>query len=156
MSYRYYSTQRPVMPGGFPKPQGSTVLEIKNFDVRTFCTEIGREAWGYIEYSDPLTEHEAASYELVAPKSEPKMKRLCITYHMRNAKEDAETCFTLPATERFAEALIRGTPEHSDEAGAIMRTHRIAEYMAYMQGYKFTEIVDVREVKNVCICQAKA
>ena len=45
---RYYSTQRPVMPGGFPRK--ADVVEIKNFDVKTFCEEIGKEAWGYIEY----------------------------------------------------------------------------------------------------------
>ncbi|MCM1182947.1 MAG: hypothetical protein NC337_06210 [Roseburia sp.] len=50
---RYYSTQRPVMPIGFPKK--AEAVEIKNFDVKTFCEEIGREAWGYIEYRGELT-----------------------------------------------------------------------------------------------------
>lgn len=62
---RYYCTQRPVMPGCFPKPQGNKVLGIENFDERTYCKDIKREAWGYIEYEQPLTEKEAASYELV-------------------------------------------------------------------------------------------
>lgn len=60
---RYYSTQRPVMPGSFPK-EGAQ--EIHNFDSRTFIPEIGREAWGYIEYSRTLTPQEAASYELMS------------------------------------------------------------------------------------------
>lgn len=38
---RYYSTQRPVMPGSFPK---EGVQEIHNFDSRTYVPEIGREA----------------------------------------------------------------------------------------------------------------
>ena len=42
--YRYYLTQRPAMPGTFPKPQGNRVLSIENYDERTFCEEIGREA----------------------------------------------------------------------------------------------------------------
>lgn len=37
---RYYSTQRPVMPGGFPKKPA--VEKIENFDTKTFCEEIGR------------------------------------------------------------------------------------------------------------------
>ena len=41
---RYYSTQRPVMPGGFPRK--SDVVEIKNFDVKTFCKEIGEGSLG--------------------------------------------------------------------------------------------------------------
>lgn len=59
---RYYSTQRPVMPGGFPKK--AAVEKIENFDTKTFCEEIGREAWGFIEYRDPLTKEEADAYEL--------------------------------------------------------------------------------------------
>ena len=39
---RYYSTMRPVQPGGFPNREG--VEEIHNFDTKTFCEEIGREA----------------------------------------------------------------------------------------------------------------
>lgn len=43
---RYYSTQRPVGPGTYPKPQGNAVKEVFNFDGKTYCKEIGREAWG--------------------------------------------------------------------------------------------------------------
>lgn len=60
---RYYSTQRPVLPGGYPKK--ASVEEIHNFDTKIFCEEIGREAWGYIEYQEPLTNEEAEAYELV-------------------------------------------------------------------------------------------
>lgn len=60
---RYYSTQRPLMPGCFPRKREVTTLQ--NFDARTFCEDIGREAWGYIEYAAPLTEKEAQDYELV-------------------------------------------------------------------------------------------
>lgn len=60
---RYYSTQRPVMPGGFPKKEA--VAKIENFDTKTFCEEIGREAWGFIEYQEPLTKEQAVAYELI-------------------------------------------------------------------------------------------
>lgn len=59
---RYYSTQRPVMPGSYPNRD--SVEEIHNFDTKTFCEEIGREAWGYIEYREPLTKEQAEAYEL--------------------------------------------------------------------------------------------
>ena len=45
------------MPGGFPKK--TAVEKIENFDTKTFCEEIGREAWGFIEYQEPLTKGEA-------------------------------------------------------------------------------------------------
>ena len=50
------------MPGGFPKK--AAVEKIENFDTKTFCEEIGREAWGFIEYREPLTKEEADAYEL--------------------------------------------------------------------------------------------
>lgn len=62
---RYYSTQRPVTPGSYPNPEGNAVLEIVNFDSKTYREELGRDAWGYIEYEKPLTEGETKSYELI-------------------------------------------------------------------------------------------
>lgn len=59
---RYYSTMRPVMPGSYPK---EGVVEIKNFNERTLCKEIDREAWGYIDYKEPLTKEQAEAYELI-------------------------------------------------------------------------------------------
>lgn len=58
---RYYSTQRPVLPGGFPRKED--VGKIENFEVKTFCEEIGREAWGFIEYHTELKEEEMEAYE---------------------------------------------------------------------------------------------
>lgn len=63
---RYYSTQRPLMPGGFPKPQGNKVTEVHNFDNRQYVDEIEREAWGWIEYEKAISAYDAHSYELVA------------------------------------------------------------------------------------------
>ena len=64
MKYRYYSTQRPVMPGGYPKPQNNEVLEIKNFDNKKFVEEVGCQAWGYIEYEKPLGHFDVVGCEL--------------------------------------------------------------------------------------------
>lgn len=60
---RYYSTQRPVIPGSYPKR--NLVVEVNNFDEKTYCEEIGGEAWGYIDYSEPLTKEDADAYELI-------------------------------------------------------------------------------------------
>ncbi len=61
--YRYYSTQRPVAPGSFPRP--STAQNVHNFDTRQMVESINRPAWGYVDYPCPLTEKEQADYELV-------------------------------------------------------------------------------------------
>lgn len=62
---RYYSTQRPVMPGSFPKSAGNKIERIVNFPARTYVDTIWRQAWGYIDYEKPLTKKEAADYELI-------------------------------------------------------------------------------------------
>lgn len=61
--FRYYSTMRPVLPWSFPKR--AFVEKIVNFETKTFCEEIGKDAWGYIEYREALTKEEAEAYELV-------------------------------------------------------------------------------------------
>ena len=61
----YYSIQRPITPGSYPKSPFMKVLNIVNFGFRTYCKEIGREAWGYIEYKMPLHPEDAAEYELM-------------------------------------------------------------------------------------------
>ena len=59
---RYYSTQRPIGPGAFPRQDGTE--SIVNFDGPTYCEEIGREAWGYIDYQQALDPNECSRYEL--------------------------------------------------------------------------------------------
>lgn len=59
---RYYSTQRPFGPGTFPRRDGTET--ITNFDGKIYCEEIGREAWGFIDYREPLTKEEVDAYEL--------------------------------------------------------------------------------------------
>lgn len=69
MSYRYYSKQRPVMPGSFPKPENNRVEKIFNFDSKTYTEEIHANAWGYIEYEKPLGYFDIINYELAAVKT---------------------------------------------------------------------------------------
>lgn len=62
MRYRYWLTLRPAMPGTVPTKN----LEcIENFDSRAYSEEAGREVWGYVEYSELLTDKQVAEYELV-------------------------------------------------------------------------------------------
>ena len=69
MKYRYYSTKRPVMPGSYPKSKYANALEIVNFDQKEYVKEIGKDAWGYIEYDKPLGHFDIINYELVAAKT---------------------------------------------------------------------------------------
>lgn len=69
MSYKYYSTQRPIAPGTFPKPDNNKVVGLENFDDRIYCEDIQLYAWGYIEYEKPLTQYDCNSYELIPVKT---------------------------------------------------------------------------------------
>lgn len=60
--FRYYSTQRPVCTGTYPKKNGCGIY---NYPTKQEVPEIGCEAWGYIDYPEPLTEQEAEDFELL-------------------------------------------------------------------------------------------
>lgn len=65
--YRYYSTQRPVDIGTYPKPDGNTPLVIVNYDCDRRRPVAGGKlsAWGELTYRQPLTGEQAEAYELV-------------------------------------------------------------------------------------------
>ncbi len=88
-TYRYYSTQRPVDLGTFPKPPDNPVVEVHNYDADSrIPVENGMiQAWGYVEYQKPLTEKEAGDYEL------------------------------RPAPARFTEKEVRDMPKPDIQAG---------------------------------------
>ena len=63
MAYRYYLTQRPPSIGTHPK---ENVLNVEAFDFKERVEEIGRNALGCVEYSEPLTAQQVDNYELTA------------------------------------------------------------------------------------------
>ena len=63
MNHRYYSIMRPIGIGTFP--HGAHVTNIVNFHQRMYVPEIGREAWGYIEFSHTLSKKYQMDYELL-------------------------------------------------------------------------------------------
>lgn len=60
--YTYALTQRPFSIGTYPKK--STFLDHVDYDEREHVPGIG-DIWGYLFYSEPLTDEEIAEYELV-------------------------------------------------------------------------------------------
>jgi len=63
--YNYYSTQRPVDIGTFPKTDNGPVI-IVNFDERETVAGENFKAWGYLIYDAPLSEKQMSDYELRA------------------------------------------------------------------------------------------
>lgn len=73
--YRYYSTQRPVDLGTFPKTESGPV-QIVNFDKREWMEDATFKAWGYLVYNAPLTGRQISDYELRAASDNPDHTRL--------------------------------------------------------------------------------
>ena len=73
--YKYYSTQRPIDIGTFPKTENGPA-EIVNFDQRESVENGKFQAWGYLLYHAPLTEKQIADYELRAAPDNPDLFRL--------------------------------------------------------------------------------
>lgn len=74
--YKYYSTQRPVDIGTYPKPAGNAPDEIVNYDGRIRVENDTRLAWGHLTYTKPLTATEQQSYELRPSRDNPDVKHL--------------------------------------------------------------------------------
>lgn len=65
---RYYLRLRPATVGTFPKPQGNEVLNVHNYDKRTFVKEVGLRVWGYVEYALPVSDVLLDDFDMVAEK----------------------------------------------------------------------------------------
>lgn len=70
--HKYYSTQRPIDIGTFPKPAGNYPTEFVNFEERTWVENGAFMAWGYLIYRYPLTVKEMLDYGLRLP--EPQLE----------------------------------------------------------------------------------
>lgn len=92
--YKYYSTQRPVDIGTFPKLPHNAPDEIVNYDKRVPVEGGAFLAWGYLTYTRPLTEKQAADYELRPASDNPGLRRdgprLPIAEQMKEAQKLAQ------------------------------------------------------------------
>ena len=89
--FRYYSTQRPVDIGTFPKPPDNKVMEIVNFDKRIPVENELFRAWGYVEYQKPLTEKQAEDYELRPASAQAADKRSVLQDLLEKKQTPRET-----------------------------------------------------------------
>lgn len=98
--YRYYSTQRPISPGTYPNGENKPV-SIENFDERQVVENGQLQAWGYLEYAEPLSQKEMKDYELKAvsasvtrvntpEKQKEKKKSVLADLHKKQAQISGE------------------------------------------------------------------
>lgn len=62
--YKYYSTQRPVDIGTYPKSRENPMIGFTNYDSRIPVEGGAFRVWGELIYDKPLTEKELNDYEL--------------------------------------------------------------------------------------------
>lgn len=137
---KYYSTQRPVMIGGYPKSQ--KVLEIKNFDSKRYVKDIGRTAWGWIEYDQPLSEKDAADYELVP---EPSWYEVCLV--VPGTDGDAENG---PCEPVWYKDMVKATSEA--EAIKIANEKEERDWQEPMVGENGVEVgPSAKEMGSECL-----
>lgn len=63
MLYTYYLVNRPPDIGTYPIKE--TLVSMQAFNQREHVKSLDRMAWGWISYSEPLTDKEVEQYELV-------------------------------------------------------------------------------------------
>lgn len=74
--FKYYSTQRPVDIGTYPKSPENPLIGLTNYDSRIPVEGGAFRAWGELTYDKPLTEKEAADYELRPARQNLDVRRL--------------------------------------------------------------------------------
>ena len=115
MMYRYFSTQRPVSPGTFPKKLGCV---ISDYPQKIYIDGMGFSAWGHIDYDEPLTDEEVKNYELKPAKYEfnvkfnPENEQMVRIHSLfkrwcEYVKEDGSKPFADYTIEQFFEVMMQ-------------------------------------------------
>lgn len=108
--YKYYSTQRPVDIGTFPKPPDNKPVEIVNYDCDARIPIQGENfrAWGELTYAKPLTDKQIDDYELRPSRLNPDRGqfRPSITAQLKGAAHRPE-----PTREALK---LKDTKNHED------------------------------------------
>lgn len=101
--FKYYSTQRPVDIATHPRPKDNLPVAHLNYNDRRPIEGEAFRSWGELWYRHPLTEQQAADYEL------------------RPAKDNSKGCQPVPERGHTKRTPIR---EQMKEAGTLAREKR--------------------------------
>ena len=71
---RAYAIYRPIGPYAWPSEHRDKVAEIVNYDTLTYVPEIGRNAFGHIDFEEDIPKEDLDRYELVTdPKKDERL-----------------------------------------------------------------------------------
>lgn len=119
---KYYSTQRPIGPGTYPKPQNNKVIEIKNFDKKEKIEKEDINAYGYIKYEKPLMPAAAKAYELSLALAQDETKET-----IEENKETEEPNLTAKTDEEIINAAIKKIQEQQDGWSDVLKNFLLTE-----------------------------
>lgn len=120
----YYSTQRPIGLGTYPKPQENKVIEIKNFDKKEKIEKENISAYGYIKYEKPLMPAAAKAYELTLALAQDETKE---TIEVNKKTEQPITNLTAMTDEEITEAAIKKIQEQQDGWNDVLKNFLLTE-----------------------------
>lgn len=120
----YYSTQRPIEPGTYPKPQENKVIEIKNFAKKEKIENENISAYGYIKYEKPLMSAAAKAYELTLALAQDETKE---TIEVNKKTEQPITNLTAMTDEKIIEAAIKKISNKEDGWNDVLKNFLLAE-----------------------------
>lgn len=115
----YYSTQRPIGPGTYPKPQNNKVIEIKNFDKKEKIEKEDINAYGYIKYEKPLMPAAAKTYELTLA--------LALEKTIEENKETEQPNLAAKTDEEIINAAIKKIQEQQDGWNDVLKNFLLTE-----------------------------
>lgn len=118
----YYSTQRPIGPGTYPKPQDNKVIEIKNFDKKEKIENENISAYGYIKYEKPLMPAAAKTYELTLALALDETEKT-----IEENKETEQPNLAAKTDEEIINAAIKKIQEQQDGWNDILKNFLLAE-----------------------------
>lgn len=74
---RSYAIHRPIGPFTWPSEHADKVAEIVNWDERRYVEEVGRWAFGYIDWAEDVPMEDLRRYELmVTPTEDAQLERI--------------------------------------------------------------------------------
>lgn len=114
---KYYSTQRPIGPGTYPKPQDNNIIEIKNFNKKEKIEKEDINAYGYIEYEKPLMPAAARAYELTLALADETEKKI----EENKKAEQPITNLNTMTDEEIIEAAIKKIQEQQDGWNDVLK-----------------------------------
>lgn len=118
----YYSTQRPIGPGTYPKPQNNKVIEIKNFDKKEKIEKEDINAYGYIKYEKPLMPAAAKTYELTLALALDETEKT-----IKENKETEQPDLAAKNDEEIINAAIKKIQEQQDRWNDILKNFLLTE-----------------------------